>query len=191
LKYIQAHRGKINSIDIDKRLGIVITSGDDNYIFVRKLFDFELLLPIKIKNKFKILMTKVSPFNFLYVLCFNKLNNKNIIFGYTFSGIRFAKSEYGLYDNISINGEGHIITMNNKRELIILSGSDLTRLNNWDENNITKNIKEFKNVNWLQFDHFIRSKDDESNEIITFLKRKKDTSYIKTINMSNFLNDFC
>ena len=136
-------------------------------------------------------MTKVSSYNFLYVLCFNKVNFKNIIFGYTLSGMKFAKSEYGLYDNISINGEGHIITMNNKRELIILSGSDLTRLNNWDENNITKNIKEFKNVNWLQFDHFIRSKDDESNEIITFLKRKKDTSYIKTINMSNFLNDFC
>ena len=190
-KYIQAHKGKINSIDIDKRLGIVITSGDDNYIFIRKLYDFELLLPIKIKNKFTILMTKVSSYNFLYVLCFNKVNFKNIIFGYTLSGMKFAKSEYGLYDNISINGEGHIITMNNKRELIILSGSDLTRLNNWDENNITKNIKEFKNVNWLQFDHFIRSKDDESNEIITFLKRKKDTSYIKTINMSNFLNDFC
>ena len=31
--YIQAHKGKINSIDIDKRLGIVITTGDDNYIF--------------------------------------------------------------------------------------------------------------------------------------------------------------
>ena len=181
-KYIQAHKGKINSIDIDKRLGIIITSGDDNYIFIRKLYDFELLLPIKIKNKFKILMTKVSPYNFLYVLCFNKLNNKNIIFGYTFSGIKFAKSEYGLYDNISINEDGHIVTMNNKKDLTILLGNDLTKLNISDDKDIMNNIKELKNSNWLQFDNFIRSKDDEYNEIITFLKRKKDGSEIKAIN---------
>ena len=77
--YIQGHCGKINSIEIDKRLGIVITSGDDNYILIRKIYDFELLLPIKIKSKYKILMTKISPFNFLYILCGNKLNNKMVI----------------------------------------------------------------------------------------------------------------
>ena len=181
-KYIQAHKGKINSIDIDKKLGVVITSGDDNYIFVRKLFDFELLLPIKIKNKFIILMTKVSPYNFFYVLCFNKLNKKNIIFGYTLSGIRFAKSDYGLYDNISFNNDGHIVTMNNKKELTILSGSDLTKLNISEDKDVIKNIKELKNSNWLQFDYFLRTKDDEYNEIVTFLKRKKDGNYIKTIN---------
>ena len=44
--YIQGHHGKINTIEIDIRLGVVITSGDDNYIFIRKLYDFELLLSI-------------------------------------------------------------------------------------------------------------------------------------------------
>ena len=33
-------------------LKIIITSGDDNYIYLRKLYDFEFLLPIKIKRKY-------------------------------------------------------------------------------------------------------------------------------------------
>jgi WD40 repeat protein len=119
--YIQAHKGKINSIDIDKRLGIVITTGDDNYIFIRKLYDFELLLPIKIKNKYRILMLKTSSFNFLYLLCLNKINNKKIIFGYTLSGMKFAKSAYDSYDNISINEDGDIITMDESKNMILLS----------------------------------------------------------------------
>ena len=35
--YIQGHHGKINTIEIDIRLGVVITSGDNNYIFIRKI----------------------------------------------------------------------------------------------------------------------------------------------------------
>ena len=72
--------------------------------------------------------------------------------------------------------------MNNKKELTILSGSDLTKLNISEDKDVIKNIKELKNSNWLQFDYFLRTKDDEYNEIVTFLKRKKDGNYIKTIN---------
>ena len=67
-RYIQAHQGKINVIEIDKRLGIIITTGDDNYIFIRKLNDLELLLPIKIKKKYSILMLKISSRLFPYLL---------------------------------------------------------------------------------------------------------------------------
>ena len=184
-KYIQGHLGKINSIEIDKRLGIVITSGDDNYIFLRKLYDFELLLPIKIKSKYKVLLTKISSFNFLYILCFNKQKNRNIIFGYTLSGMNFAKSAYGLYDNINFTEDGNIITMNNKKEFIILSGSDLTKLNIPDDEEIMNNLKEIKCTNWLQFDYFLRGQNEEFNEIITFFENKDGNTNIRAINMCN------
>ena len=74
---------------------------------MRKLYDFELLLPINIKSKFKILLVKISSSNFLYVLCLNKKNNKKIIFGYTLSGIKFSKSAYGFYDNINFTEDGN------------------------------------------------------------------------------------
>ena len=190
LKYIQCHYEKINSIDIDKRLGIIITSSDDNFIIIRKLYDFELLLPIKIKSKYQVLMTKVSPYNFLYVLCFNKQRNKKIIFGYTFSGIKFAKSNYGLFDNINIDKNGNIITLDNKKEILILSGSDLKIINN-DE---LKALKKEKVINWLQYDNFFRRDIDKIRErkIITYFEEKekeKEKEYnIKTMNLSDSNN---
>ena len=76
-KQIQAHKKAINVIEINIKLGIIITSGEDNYVFIRKLYDFELLIPIKIKHKYIITMAKVSPMNFLYIMCYNKKKKKN------------------------------------------------------------------------------------------------------------------
>ena len=183
--YIQAHYGQINAIEIDKRLGLVITSGSDNYIFIRKLYDFELLLPIKIKKKYKVLMMKISSYNFLYVLCINIKINKKVFFGYTLSGMKFAKSNYGLYDNINFTIKGNIITLNNKKDIIILSGSDLTELNISDNKQITNIIKKIKYMNWLQFNYFLRGQDDKYNEVLTFLDNKRGENYIRTLNLSN------
>ena len=122
-------------------------------------------------------MAKVSSYNFLYILCFNKINNKKIIFGYTLSGMKFAKSEYALYDNINFDETGNIITMNNKNYFTILSGSDLTILKSIkDEDNITKGIQ---GTNWLQFDHFMEERDDELDKVITFFENNNGSSFIK------------
>ena len=185
LKYIQGHHGKINSIEIDKRLGIIITSGDDNYVFVRKLYDFEFLLPIKIKRKYQVLMTKVSSFNFLYILCFNKINKKKIIFGYTFAGIKFAKSDYGLYDNINVTEYGNIITLNNKKELTLLSGSNLEKLNIYEDKNYKDALKDIKFNNWMQYDYFFRNDEENMSKIITYFNEQKNEFLIKTLSLSD------
>ena len=80
--YITGHLGSINVIEIDKKNGIVITGGDDNKIFIRKLYDFELLTSIELKEKYIITMIKISPTNLLYVMCFNRILGKFVIFGY-------------------------------------------------------------------------------------------------------------
>ena len=191
-RYIQAHKGKINLIEIDKRLGIIITAGDDNYIFIRKLYDFELLLPIKIKNKFIILMAKVISYNFLYILCLNKNNNKKIIFGYTLSGIKFAKSNYGLYNSISFNEDGNLVTLDGDNKIIILSGNTLEVINysalNIDKE-ITEEIRKINPVNWIQYDYFLRKEEDEISRIITFFeKNEKDEYLIRANNLSILKN---
>ena len=188
-RYIQAHQGKINVIEIDKRLGIIITTGDDNYIFIRKLYDLELLLPIKIKKKYSILMLKISSYNFIYILCYNQLNDKKRIFGYTLSGIRFAKSEYGSYDNINFSDDGNLITFDQKTEnnIIILSGSDLTKITdkNYDKEAIDE-IKKIKPVKWIEYDCFFRRGDEKLNKIITFFDEEKEKKFsLKTLNLSD------
>ena len=185
-RYIQGHRGKINVIEIDKRVGVIITSGDDNYICLRKLYDFELLLPIQLKSKYIVLMAMISTFNFLYILCFNNIRNKTIIFGYTLSGLKFAKSEYGLYDNISFTENGNLVTMNNKKEVIVLSGSDLSRINMKEDDESMKKINEIKGSNWMQFDCFMRKDDDDMSKIITFLSsRNNNINTIQTLDVRN------
>ena len=59
-KNIQAHRGRINVIEIDQRMGLIITSGKDNLVQIRKLYNLELLTPITIKKKYVITMAKVE-----------------------------------------------------------------------------------------------------------------------------------
>ena len=189
-KYIQAHQGKINVIEIDKRLGIIITAGDDNYVFIRKLYDLELLLPIKIKQKYTILMLKISPYNFLYILCFNKLNNMKRIFGYTLSGIRFAKSEYDSYDNIDFIEDGNLITLEQKTEkkIIILSGSDLAKINVYNnkyDKKVIEEIERMKPIKWIEYDFFFRKDDEKLNRIITFFEEEKEKEIsLRTSNLS-------
>ena len=187
-KYIQAHKGKINLIEINKRLGLIITGGDDNYILIRKLYDFELLSPIKIKKKYIITMAKISPLNFIYILCYHKEKKKSVIFGYTLTGLKFAKSNYGFYDNIDFTISGNIITLNNNNELLILSGSKLAylKMNLYDPN-----FDDFNNINdkiqnsiWLTFNYFRRESDTHHNynKIITYYK--KGDNKLATINVS-------
>ena len=179
-KKIEAHKKAINVIEVDFRLGIIITAGDDNYLFIRKIYDFELITPIKFKSKYIITMAKVSPLNFLYVQCFNLRKNNSIIFGYTLNGLYFAKSKYAYYDSIDFTKSGNIVTFMNKTEIVVLNGSDLKKLivENLDKKSeaIWNNIKEKLNkASWVNFNYICRR-----NEI--------DNKIIKCITFSHFKN---
>ena len=189
-KYIQAHKGGINVIEIDKKNGILITCGDDNYIFLRKLYDFELLSLIKLKSKFIITMARVSPLNFLYIICFNKEKRSSIIFGYTLTGLKFAKSKYGFYDNIDFTLNGNIVTLVDHKDLCILSGSNLNNIiMNENESNYDDFIKKkdkVRNSIWLRYNYFIRESEEEDtyNKIITYYKIEDNKKLLATLDVS-------
>ena len=130
-------------------------------------------------------MVKISPFNFLYLLCLNKLNNKKIIFGYTLSGIKFAKSAYGLYDNISINEDGDIVTMDETKNMIVLSGSDLTKLNLFENTNYQNILNDIKIYSWLQYDCFFRNDEEKMAKILTYFSEEVNGFFIKTTSFSD------
>ena len=111
-RYLLAHEGKIRVIEYNKRLNIIITAGDDNMIYIRKAYNFELLTIIKVDKGFKIVNCKLSELNFLYVLCCNysSKDQKNIIIGYTINGIEFARSQERYYTNFDILQNGNIVT---------------------------------------------------------------------------------
>ena len=120
-RHIYAHKRAITLIEVNQKLGIIITAGDDGFIYIRKLFDFELLTVIKLKTCFKCQKIKISDNNLLYALFLDerqlvdvreKLYDKSrdrsghdksigpyCIACYTLSGINISTSDYGFYNN--------------------------------------------------------------------------------------------
>ncbi len=192
-KYIQGHKGSINMIEINEKLDLVITAGDDNKLYIRKLYDFELLTSISIKSKYFVTLAKVSPMNFLYVMCYNKIKKKFVIFGYTMSGLKFAKSSYSYFSNFDFTKIGNIICINQK-EIVILSphNLDIIKINESDEDykkfdNIKKSIL---NPIWIQYDDFINDI-EEKRRVISYLSIDSETkeynfNNLKVTNISYF-----
>jgi len=191
--YIKGHNGSINLIEIDERIGIVITAGDDNKLCIRKLIDFELLTCIKIKSKFVITMAKISPMNLLYIMCFNLKRKETIIFGYTLSGLKFAKSEYSSYANIDFTKNGNIISLLNENKITILEGYNLDKIKinekGKDYELFHQVEKEIKGIKWMQFNYFKNYRKDRN--IISYLslnyseESKKECNFLKTLKATN------
>ena len=178
-KQIQAHKKAINVIEVDYRLGIIITAGEDHYLFIRKIYDLELITPIKIKSEFLITMARVSPLNFLYVQCFNMKKNSSIIFGYTLNGIYFAKSKYAFYDSLDFTRSGNVVTFVDKSRIEILNGNDLKNKDNINKKEKTNDksgkiweitkTKIFGSL-WANFNYISRRNELDKNTIkcVTF-----------------------
>jgi hypothetical protein len=109
------HNAPIITIDINKRLNIIITSSLDGNIHIRKSFDFELLTVINYNNTNLIpLQIAITTYNFIHILytdkmCLNTLNNK-IIYRYTLNDLFFRKSSYYNYIGLEHNEYGEIYT---------------------------------------------------------------------------------
>ena len=176
-KNIQAHKCRINAIEIDIRLGLIITCGNDNYVQIRKLYNFELLTPIQINKKYTITMAKVSNNNFLYVMCYNKIKKKSIIFGYTLTGIKFAKSQEGYFCNIDFTQSGNIVSLFNFKEICILNGYNLARKEISEEESGFKDFneeeKKIAGSVWMEFKYFANGNNGEDNNIIIYIKKDK------------------
>ena len=125
------HFCPIEAIEIYNNLNIVITSGNDNVIYIRKLYNLELLTIIKIPNGYNIKLIRVSSLHFIYILCdyINKDKKiKSIIFGYTLTGIKFTESKFDpIINNICFTKYGDLILgFYDYEYLCIFKGSSLS-----------------------------------------------------------------
>ena len=186
-KQIKGHQGNITFIEINERLGLILSGGDDNYIFIRKVYDMELLIPIKFKKKYIITTAKISPMNFLYVICFNIIKKKSVIFGYTLNGIRFAKSKYEYYDTLDFTKNGNIVTWINKRNIVVLYGDSLNKntIHKKDEKRFKEIKNKIVNASWIKFDYFDKKYLEVNTRIITYTTIENNNNVIKTCDVSD------
>ena len=145
-KHVYAHKSSITSIEVNNSKQIIASAGEDKFIYIRKLYDFELLTSIdltytflnpiisKSPNIFPSLI-KISDLNCIYVILYNYTLHKTIIRGYTLNGLFFAQTdEYNTgrgnndlsYNNISFNKNWNLIVgLYNFNEILLLNSFNL------------------------------------------------------------------
>ena len=114
----------VNLIEINNNLNIIITSGDDNLIYLRKLYDYELLSVINLSYNLFPYEIKISDLNILYCTCL--LYDKTfIILNYTVNGLFISKS-YSSFKNFDFHNNDLICLLNNSNKIVLLESYDLS-----------------------------------------------------------------
>ena len=120
LLLIKSNKNAITSLYYDEKLNIIISS-DINTLSIRKIYDFEYLNSIKIKESKGKYITdiKISEFNFIYALIYVEETDYNEIQSFTINGTYFGKYE-GIIFNFQLSKTGKLIVNElEKGQLII------------------------------------------------------------------------
>jgi WD40 repeat protein len=88
---------------------VLATGGEDGWVYLRNLYDYELITcihPVK-KDSQKIIDIKFSPYDYLYVVTYERAE-KTVIYGYTVNGLLFT-SLSGNISNLEFTQTGKLI----------------------------------------------------------------------------------
>ena len=148
-----AHKEKISGIYFSDLLGLIISSGDDNKIMIRKYYDLTLLTMIDFGiNKF-CNDIKISHC-FLYILFFDESVKKHIVQVYSVNGLKVGEGNYSYINGINLDKIGNVFIGNFKENKIEIYCPSMTRkldeiiLENKIEKKSNKKLKKFeKNEN--------------------------------------------
>ena len=102
-----AHKKRVSGIYYSELLGLIISSGDDKKIFIRKYYDLSLLTIINIGQNFCIDI-KINHY-YLYILLYNEEKKSHIVEVRSVNGILVAKTDYNLYNNIDFDKDGNLL----------------------------------------------------------------------------------
>ena len=102
-----AHKDKVNGIYYSELLGLIISSGADRKIFIRKYYDLTLLTMINIDNKFCIDI-KINHY-YLYILLYDEIKKNHVVKVYSVNGLVVGKTEHNLINNICFDKNGNLM----------------------------------------------------------------------------------
>ena len=143
-----AHKKRVSGIYYSKLLGLIISSGDDKKIFIRKYYDLSLLTVISIEHKFCIDI-KIKHY-YLYILLYDEDKKSHIVEVRSFNGLVVAKTEYNIINNINFDKDGNLLVGYAKANKIDIYNPSLTKkINEIDLNQLTlvqKKKKETKEI---------------------------------------------
>ena len=104
---IMAHKKAVNSIVYNHMLGLLLSSGNDHVIYIRKFFDFEILACVDIGSCFVYEM-KIRN-GYLYTLMYNDYIKQFNMKVFTLNGIEVCESEGDLINGFDIDDDGRVL----------------------------------------------------------------------------------
>ena len=154
---IYAHESYIKCIEINYKFEFLVSGGDDGLVFIRKLYDFELLSYIKF-NKSKNQITDINLHNQIVIISVYKIKKKTIyIYSYSLNGIKLGKINEQIKMPISIKADSDEIFVFGNFNIYLVKASmsertSLTSLtnnykNNFDENELDEEEEDEENKN--------------------------------------------
>ena len=88
---IYGHESYVKIIEINDKFGFIVSASDDGLVFIRKIYDFELLSFIKF-NKYNKEITDINLHNQIVIISVFKIKKKKIfIYSYSLNGIKLGK----------------------------------------------------------------------------------------------------
>ena len=119
------HRDKVNGIYYSELLGLIISSGADRKIYIRKYYDLTLLTMINIDNKFCIDI-KINHY-YLYILLYDEIKKSHIVKVYSVNGLVVAKTEHNMINNIAFDKNGNLMIGYAKEKKIEIYNPSLSK----------------------------------------------------------------
>ena len=162
-----AHNESVSGIYHSDLLGLIITSGDDNKIMIRKYYDLTLLTMIDLNSNIFCIDIKINHC-FLYILFYDEHVRKHIVKIYSVNGIKVGEGSYNYINGINFDQTGNVLIGYYKDNKIEIYNPAMTK--KLDEINI--NIQNKKNDNEKNYKKRRNSKkfmlDKSINEEVLF-----------------------
>ena len=124
-KYI-AHTEKVSGIYCSELLGLIITSGDDNKIMIRKYYDLTLLTMIDLNVNNFCVDLKISHC-FLYILFYDESVKKQIVQIYSVNGLKVGEGSYNYINGINFDQFGNVLIGHYKENKIEVYNPSITQ----------------------------------------------------------------
>ena len=120
-----AHKKRVSGIYYSDLLELIISSGDDRKIFIRKYYDLSLLTVINIEDKFCIDI-KIKHY-YLYILLYDEEKKAHIVEVRSVNGLIMKQTGYHIYNNIDFDKEGNLLIGLAKEKIIEVYNPALTK----------------------------------------------------------------
>ena len=182
-KYI-AHTEKVSGIYFSELLGLIITTGDDNKIMIRKYYDLTLLTMINLNINLFCVDLKINHC-FLYVLLYDDLIKKQTVQIYSVNGLKVGGGQHNYINTFNFDEIGNVFIGCCKENKIEVYNPSMTKKIDEISVNINSNANTNQNVN-LNVNVNVNNQNAKRNSSELNLKKKKSS---KILSVDKSMND--